>query len=63
MSTDKIVVIVLALLFFGGIVLLAIKNRQANKGQDQPPASTTDSKNEEGVSPFQPKERERRKPK
>jgi hypothetical protein len=39
MSTDKIVVIVLALLFFGGIALLAIKNRQPNKRQDQTPAS------------------------
>jgi hypothetical protein len=63
MSSDKIVVLVLALLFFGGIVLLAIKNRKANSGQDQIPASAAGSKNDEDVSPFQPKEKERRKSK
>ncbi len=32
MSLDKIVVIVLALLFFGGVLILALKNRQGKGG-------------------------------
>jgi hypothetical protein len=61
MSADKIVVIVLAVLFFGGVFLLALKNRQT-KGEEsqQSPTPATPTK-DEGVSPFQSKDR--RKPK
>lgn len=61
MSLDKIVVLVLALLFFGGILVLAIKNRKEKNGEDQSPSAPTGPQNEEGVSQFQPRERGRRK--
>jgi hypothetical protein len=63
MSLDKIVIIVLALLFFGGILLVALKNRQQKSGQDQTAVSPIVPKSEDGVSTFQPQENERRKSK
>jgi hypothetical protein len=63
MPLDKIVIIVLALLFFGGVLLLAWKNRQGKGGADQSSSGSADPQTEEGVSPFQPREKDRRKPK
>ncbi len=57
MSLDKIVVIVLALLFFGGVLLVALKNRQAKSREGQPSSSSANSPDEESFSPFHPKDR------
>jgi hypothetical protein len=60
MSLDKIVVIALAVAFFGGLILLAIKG-QRDKNKDVQPPSSPDQ-NSEGVAlPLQPREKERRK--
>jgi hypothetical protein len=62
MSLDKIVVIVLALLFFGGVLVVALKNRQNKGTEDQSPSSPTRPQGGEGVSPFPSQEKEKRKP-
>ncbi len=62
MSSDKIVVLVLALLFFGGILVLAIKNRKDKGGEGQS-SSSVGPQNEEGVSQFQPRDKDQRKKK
>jgi hypothetical protein len=56
MSLDKIVVIILALLFFGGILIVALRSRRA-KGGDQPSSPSPDPRNDESFSQLQPKER------
>ena len=50
MSLDKIIVIAMAVAFFGGIIWLGIKSRQ-------------DKNNERVDLPFEPREKERRKSK
>jgi len=57
MSLDKVVVIVLALLFFGGIILVTLKNRQAKGGEDHPLSPSADPRDENSVSPIKPGER------
>jgi hypothetical protein len=62
MSIDKIVVIALAVAFFGGVILLAIKSKRDAVKEAQPPPSSDQSR--EGVAlPFQPRENERQKSK
>lgn len=62
MSLDKIIVIALAVAFFGGIFFLAIKSRQDKNKQGQPPSST-DYDREGGALPFHSREKEQRKSK
>jgi preprotein translocase subunit SecG len=63
MSLDKIIVIVLALLFFGGVLVVALKNRQNKGTEDQSPSPPTRTQSTEGVSPFPSQEKEKRKAK
>jgi preprotein translocase subunit SecG len=63
MSLDKIIVAILALIFFGGAILLALKSQREKNREDQPPSPSPGQNNEEGVSPLQPREKERRKSK
>jgi hypothetical protein len=60
MSIDKIVVIALAVAFFGGVILLAIKGR---RDKDSQSPSSPDQSSEGVALPFQPREKEPRKPK
>jgi hypothetical protein len=62
MSIDKIIVIALAVAFFGGVILLAIKSRQDKNKEGQPPSFS--DKSSDGVAlPSQPREKEQRKSK
>ena len=60
MSLDKIIVIAMAVAFFGGIILLGIKSRQDKNKERQPPSSP-DQNSERVDLPFEPREKERRK--
>jgi hypothetical protein len=62
MSLDKIIVIVLAVGFFGGVILLAIKSREGIK-QEGPAPSSPDQNNESVALPLEPRKKERRKSK
>jgi hypothetical protein len=62
MSIDKIVVIALAVVFFGGLILLAIKGQRDKNKNGQPPSSS-DQSSESVALPFQPREKEQRKSK
>jgi hypothetical protein len=62
MSLDKIVVIALAVAFFGGVILLAIKSRQDKNKEGQPPASP-DQNSEDVALQIDRREKERRKSK
>jgi hypothetical protein len=62
MSIDNIVVIALAVAFFGGVILLAIKSKRDKDKEAQPPSSP-DARSETVAMPFQPRENERQKPK
>jgi Flp pilus assembly protein CpaB len=59
MSLAKIVVLLLALLFFGGIALLAWKSRRDEKSGINPSASAVKDQ-ADSASPNQPKGKERR---
>jgi cbb3-type cytochrome oxidase subunit 3 len=59
MSLDKIVVFVLALLFFGGVAFLAWKSRRDDKRDINPSASAVKDQTD-SASPSQPKGKERR---
>jgi hypothetical protein len=62
MSLDRIIVIALAVAFFGCVILLAIKNQRDKNKNDQPPSSSAQSS--DGIAlPFEPREKERRKSK
>jgi len=60
MSLDKIIVIAMAVAFFGGIIWLGIKSRQnaSNEGQ---PSSSPNYNREEDSSLEKSREKERRK--
>jgi hypothetical protein len=60
MSIDKIVVIALAVAFFGGVILLVIKGR---RDKDSQPPSFPDQSSEGAALPFQPQEKKQRKSK
>ena len=60
MPLDKIIVIVMAIAFFGGLIFLAIKSRRDASKQGQPSSSPTYNR-EEDSSPEQSREKERRK--
>ncbi len=60
MALDKIVVLVLALVFFGGIFLLAVKSR---KNKDLQPAPPLVQNAEGSPSQAKPGERNRQKAK
>jgi hypothetical protein len=60
MTLDKIIVIAMAVAFFGGIIWLGIKSRQDKSRASQPPASP-DQNNERANLPYEPREKERRK--
>jgi len=62
MTLDKIIVIVMAAAFFGGIIWLGIKSRQDKNKERQPPSSS-DQNSERADLPYEPREKERRKSK
>ena len=61
MSLDKIVVFVLALLFFGGIAILAWKSRKGERGEANPSDSAVKDLTDSSI-PKQSKAKERRRP-
>jgi cbb3-type cytochrome oxidase subunit 3 len=61
MSLDKIVVFVLALLFFGGVAFLAWKSRRDGKSTSNPSSSAVKDQ-ADSASPNQPKGKEKRSP-
>ena len=60
MPLDKIIVLIMALAFFGGLIFLAIRNQRERAGEGQPSAPPIDD-NEDSVSPTQPRGTQRRK--
>jgi preprotein translocase subunit SecG len=61
MSLDKVVVILLAVLFFGGALFLAYKSRRSKSEENQTPPVATPGQNAENKSQLSDKQRPKQK--